>query len=55
MFSNKAAWKYNIFTAQRKELDKELKDEDSLLMSKNDSKFVQIESRLLYSNFNLSY
>ena len=40
MFSNKAAWRYNIFTALRKESDKELKDEDSLLVSKKDSKFV---------------
>ena len=55
MFSNKAAWKHNIFTALRKESDKELKDEDSLLMNKKDSKFVQIEKEVLFSNLNLSY
>ena len=55
MFSNKAAWKHNIFTALRKESDKEPKDEDSLLMSKKDSKFVQIEKEVLFSNLNLSY
>ena len=55
MFSNKAAWRYNIFTALRKDSDKEFKDEDSLLVSKKDSKFVMIEKELLYSNLNLSY